>query len=207
MSSTPTLIEFLENAETDKLRRLPNEPLQSLIGLASFKNFDELRQKTIIKHNLFIQEDYDKNLLFILDKDRTLLWFKVLSGYLISLVVIFLIIFPLIVSNYWLYFFLPLILISALSTSPVKTIFKPLFWVIILTAGGYAFYSSQFEIFGMILPILALKFSTSYARKLFQKEIIQSAKNDELSFKWLYARGSVVLEDKDNGSLIYMDMK
>lgn len=200
-------MEFLTHAEAEALRKIPNKPLQSFNGLEAFKSFDELKRKNEIRHNLIVENDYEKILLFILDKDRILLWYKVLSNYTILFVILFMIIFPIIVSNYWLYLFLILIPISAFTISPAPSIFKPLFWLIIIGAIGYSVYTGHLEILGMILPVLLLKFSTTYARKLFQQEILKEANQVELAFKWLYARGSILLMDKDTGELTYMDMK
>lgn len=97
-------------------------------------------------------------------------------------------------------------------------IFQIVIFFIILISGYFGNYSRNIVtillvIFTFIMvfttkliPVLLLKYSTSYARGLFQKEIVKSASQDELSLKWLYARGSVLLVSKDSGKLIYMDM-
>ncbi len=65
-------------------------------------------------------------------------------------------IFPIVVSNYWLFFGLGLIPIAIMAMSIIKTPIYLISWIIILGLIIYTVSVSNFNILGIIVPFVAL---------------------------------------------------
>lgn len=198
MNDLKSLTEFLANAKAEGLRLLPKQSIQSLYGLNSYSSFEDLKEENEIKFRFDSSEGYNADLLYILDRDKRLLWYRLFDTYLWMLLLVAMLVYPLIISNFWLYLLLVLVPVVSFSRN-WKT-----GWIVIVLSAAYFVNTENFEAYGMVILFMLVRIVKATARNIFEKEIVNSARRDELAFKWLYARGSIKLVNKNSGSLIYM---
>ena len=107
--------------------------------------------------------------------------------------------YPLLISNFWLYFLLPLIPLAAYANGILKSPYKKLYWLSILGLSIYSVIFSKYELFGMIIPAFVQVKSIHKAKYFYMDTIIKSAIRNELNFKFLYYIGLIKLENKITG--------
>jgi hypothetical protein len=202
-TQTFLLKNFLRNHKNDRLRKLEETEIFELDNLEEYNDLECILEENYIYHRLFEQKDYDKDLLLLLDRTKVKT-FAFLSSWILILCLIAMLIIPIVLTNYWLYLILILLPLSALASSPINTIFKPLFWILVLSTIFYGVYNQNYDWIFMILPLLILKFSAVRSRKIFQKTIIQSARRTELNFKFLYITGTISICNKETDELTYI---
>lgn len=191
---------FLQNHSNEELQTLSDTKISELNNLNNFNSYQEIIKTKEIWHRLFEQKDYDVDILSLVDNKKRNL-FRLLSSWILLSCLIVMLVIPLILSNYWLYFFLLLLPLSALASGPIKTPIKPLFWLIIIGIGIYGITMMNYDLLIMLVPLLILKYSAIKARKVFQKSIIRAAKSHEIFFKFLYITGNISVYDSEKDEL------
>lgn len=192
----------LKNHSNREFNNLPEIEIRELKNLETFKNFEEIKNEKVINHRLLEEKDYDIDTISVVDhsKENLLRW---LGGYNVILFIILMIALPILLGNYWLYFFFFFLPLSALASSPGFKPFKYLFWSIVSLILGYGILVGHTNLVIMSLPILGLKFSKILSRRIHEKAIIHSAKKDELFFKYLYVSGKISVYDSENDRLYF----
>lgn len=111
-------------------------------------------------------------------------------------------IFPIIVSNYWLYFGIGLFPISMFAMGLIKTPFHTLSWLLIFGLVFLFIYKRDYSLFGIIFPFLALITIPRNAKMMYRSTLRKSSEGDELCFKYLYKIGIIVLHNRKSNQLI-----
>lgn len=195
------LNNYLENHEKQEFRNLVNIPLTKMTGLVGYDNFKELINDYDIWITAFYNE-YSLKILSLVEENHEVMKYKLLSIYTLWGAIITMIIFPIVVSNYWLFLGLGLIPIAIMAMSIIKTPFYSISWIIILGLIIYTVSVSNFSIFGIIVPFVALITGPRNAKLLYRKTLINSSIKNELCFKYLFYIGILILHDKETGEII-----
>lgn len=196
-----TLENYLENHEKEDFRNLINTPLNEVTGIEGYKSIKELTNDYDIWINAFYNE-YSLKILKLIEYDYEVIKFKWLSQYILFGAIIFMIIFPVIISNYWLYFGLGLIPVAIFAMGIIKTPIHTFSWLIITGLIIYSILSGNYSVFGIIIPFLALILGPRNAKLLYRKTLIKSAIRSELCFKYLYYIGIILLHNRETDEMI-----
>jgi len=186
----------LKNDLREEYRNLINIPLSELTGLEDCSTFEELKNNYLIYANPFKIQERNIIELWLIEGNNESRKFKWLSPYTIKASIFFMIIFPLLVSNYWLYLILILIPVAAKASSIFPSPSKLLYWIAIIGLIIYALFSKNFEIYGMITPLLLLKIFPQKSMVLYRDTILNAARSNELNFKYLFYIRMVTLQEK-----------
>lgn len=193
------LKDFLENNTEQALRELIELPVTELTGIPDYRNIKELEYFYDIYINVYALLKFDTFVLWLVEYDNEYKKFKWLTTYMLYGSILFMLLYPILVSNYWFYLTLPLLPLSALASGITKSPYKWIFWFIIVWLTLYALFSSNYLLFGMICPAALLVKSIQKAKYLYSNTIIKSAKRNELNFKFLFYIGLIRLENVITG--------
>jgi len=196
------LQNFLENHQKDDFRDLIEKPISDLTGISDLQTLKELLNSYEICPNPFVIIEFNTAILSLVEYDNEFIKYKWLTQYSMFGSIIFMLVFPLVLSNYWLYFGLLLLPLGIMSSSIIKTPFYSLSWLVTIVLTMYALYSNHFEIFGLIIPHLTLNLGLRNGKLLYRDTMVYSAMRNELCFKFLYYIGIVQLYDRSNEKLI-----
>lgn len=196
-----TLEIYLENHEKEDFRRLINNPLSEVTGLEDYISIKELTNDYDIWITAFYN-DYSLKILKLVEYNYEVIKFKWLSQYILFGAIIFMIIFPIIISNYWLYFGLGLIPVAIFAMGIIKTPIHTFSWLITIGLIIYSLLSGNYSVFGIIIPFLALIFGPRNAKLLYRKTLIKSSLRSELCFKYLYYIGIILLHNRATDEMI-----
>lgn len=190
------LKEFLENHDKQEFRDLHSKSLNELTGLQEYGTVRELIANFDIRINVFALTEFNTDILWLVEYDNEAKKFKWLSQYIFSIAIPFMLIFPILVANYWLYFALLLIPISIFASSIIKSPVQTLFWLIIIGLILYSLISGNYDIYGMVLPAIILLVGPKRAKTLYRETMIKSAMRNELNFKFLWFIGMIQLHNR-----------
>lgn len=195
------LNNYLENHEKQEFRNLVNIPLTKITGIVGYDNFKKLINDYDIGITAFYNE-YSLKILSLVEENHEVMKYKLLSRYTLWGAIITMIIFPIVVSNYWLFLGLGLIPIAIMAMSIIKTPIYSISWIIILGLIIYTVSVSNFSILGIIFPFVALITGPRNAKILYRNTLVKSSIKNELCFKYLFYIGILILHEKETGEII-----
>lgn len=195
------LKNYLENHPKEHFRELVSLPFNKVSGAERYNSIEELTNDYDIWVSAFYNE-YSMKLLKLVETNHEAIKFKWLSRYILYGTIAFMIIFPALVSNYWLYFGLSLIPLAIFAMGIVKTYFHVISWITTICLILYSLFSGNYSIFGIIIPFVALLIGPRNAKLLYRKTLIESSNSSEICFKFLYYTRILVLHDKKTGEII-----
>jgi len=196
------LQNFLENHPKSGYKDLIEKPINQLIGINDCRTLKEIVDNFNILTNPMAIIEFNTTILWLVEGNKELAKYKFFTTYLLFGSIFFIIIFPILVSNYWLCFGLLLIPLGVMSSSIIKTPIYFFSWLIVIALSVYSLYSKNYEIFGLIVPYLILKLGLRGGKLFYRDSMVRLAMQNELNFKFLYYIGIVQLLDRYNGQLV-----
>ena len=187
------LEEFLKNHKKKSFNDLLNRELGEITGLKYYSTVKELMTDFDIWIYTF---DYKTNILRLVEYDNEVKKFKWLSTYIIFGSILFMLIFPIIVSNYWLYLFILLVPLSIFASGLIKNPIQTLFLLIVIGLILYSIFAGVYINIAMVIPAIIILIGSKKAKLFYRHSLIKSAIRNELNFKFLWFIGIIQVRDK-----------
>lgn len=196
------LKEFIVNHEDQAFKELLHKPLRDLVGLTDYRTVKELIVDFDILINVFVLIKYNSFILRLVASDNEVKVYNWLSKYILFGVIIFMLVFPWVVSEYWLFILILLIPIALFSSGILRSPIKTLFFIIVTGIIIYSIAFRDYTIIAMTIPPIILIICVREAKILYRNTMINSAARDELNFKFLWFIGMIQLRNKLTNEVI-----
>ncbi|GAB6283083.1 MAG: hypothetical protein STSR0008_18380 [Ignavibacterium sp.] len=189
------LNNFLMNSSSQELRNLTSISVSQITGLPEYNTIKEITTDWDIWLTYPVTR-YDLNILRLLEANKVIKIFNLLTNYNVFFMSLIMIIYPILVSNYWLYLGLSFLLLGIFGSSMGKSPIKTLFYFINIIVIIYSLVSNKIEILGITIPPLLLVIGMTVAKKKYRNTIISLAAQNDLYFKFLWFTGIILLHNK-----------
>jgi len=195
------LYNFLINHKDSDLNNLPDLKINQLNNLESYNDLESI----ISSYDLgidFSAANYNLNLLRLCTSSLTVNIFRFLSSYLLFISIGILILYPIFVSNYWLYFTLPLAYISFIASGVYPTFYSTLFNIMIIIFLILIIFLSKYVLIGILVGLFLMKVGPYRSKMYYRNSLVKYAMNNELVFKFLYLENILQLRDKKTEEIV-----
>ena len=195
------LHDFLTNHKDSDFNDLPDKSIRDLTGLTEYNTVKELLNDFDIYTTMQVIK-FNTDILRLVEYDKEFAKYKWLTQYVLFGSIIFALVYPIIVSNNWLYFGVLLLPFGIFSGGLIKTQLYNLSWIVAFVLMLIANLTKHYEIIRIAIPHLALMLGLRNGKLLFRETMIRSAKRNELCFKFLYYIQMIQLYDRTNDKFI-----
>lgn len=189
------LEKYLRNHEEDELKSLIDMPISDLTGILECNTMSEVLTKYVLYTPLSYNY-YNANIIWLVNYENEYNKYKWYTQYLGVGSIFFLLIFPIVVSNYWLYFGLLLLPIGLMASSIYKTPFYNFFWIIVILLIVSSFYFAQYSMLGVVVLNVLFMRGLKMGKMFYRDTLIRAATRSEICFKYLYHIGMIQLYNR-----------
>lgn len=200
------LYNFLLNHDDSDLNNLPELKINQLKNLESYNDLESINNNFDFGID-FSATNYSINLLRLCTTSFTVIRFKFLSSYLLFISIVTLILYPIFVSNYWLYFTLPLAYISFMASGIYPTFYSKLFIIMIILFLILIIFLSKYVLIGILVGLFFMKVGPYRSKLYYRNSLVKYARNNELIFKFLYLENILQLRDKKTEVIVTFGRK
>jgi hypothetical protein len=174
-------------------------------GLEAYNSIREVFDNLEVWTNTFVLIEFNTFILWLVEENNESTLFKGMGLHSIYIIGLLYLVYPIVVSNYWLYFGLLMIPLSIMSSGIMKTPLKSLFWLIEVVLTIYSIYTVNYKILGIVVLSYLLKYFPQKAKTIYRDSMIKYALKNELKFKFLYYIRMISLYNRQTETLIKCD--
>lgn len=196
------LFDYLTNHSDQALNSIPQIELSQLCKKTDINSMEDILNHFEIWSDSMITANLNLEVLKLVQSKQQVIIFKIFAFIPMWISLLFFIIYPLAIENYWYYFFILLMPLSIMASGTLKSPFKPLFWLVFAVLLATSIILKSKVLLPIIVVYFLLKTLPQQAKKFYKNSIINAAIKDKLKFKFLFTIGMVNLYEPSKNKLI-----